>query len=69
MHCLASAEALWNGILCGTVRTSIGIRRQPEHVRARIRAAFDRLVRPYVVQGEVCIPVAFKIGAGRRRPA
>jgi SAM-dependent methyltransferase len=44
-HRLASADALWDGILGGTVRTSIGIRRQSPEVRHRIRTAFDRLIR------------------------
>jgi SAM-dependent methyltransferase len=68
-HRLASAEQLWNGILQGTVRTSIGIRRQPKDVQDRIRVAFERLVGPYMVEGELLIPVAFKIGVGRRQPA
>jgi SAM-dependent methyltransferase len=66
-HRLASPDALWNGILQGTVRTAIGIRRQPGEVRARIRAIYDRLLKPYMMDDGVRIPVAFKIGAGRRR--
>jgi hypothetical protein len=65
-HCLASPDELWNGILRGTVRTSIGIRRQPKAVQARIRAAFDRLVQAYFVEGGISVPVAFKVAAGRR---
>jgi hypothetical protein len=67
VHRLGSADELWNGILHGTVRTSIGIRRQSKDVRARIRVAFDRLVQPYTKEeGAIQIPVAFKIVAGRR---
>jgi SAM-dependent methyltransferase len=66
-HWISSADALWDGILAGTVRTSIGIRRQPAEVRQRIRAAFDRLVRPYVTDDGVRLPVAFKTGAARKR--
>jgi SAM-dependent methyltransferase len=66
-HRLPSADALWNGILNGTVRTGIGIRRQPDAVRARIRAVYDRLLKPYMTNDGIRIPVAFKIGAGRRR--
>ena len=66
VHRLGSAEELWNGILGGTVRTSIGIRRQPKEVRDRIRATFDRLVQAYAKDGGIQIPVAFKIAAGRR---
>ncbi|MDM0049723.1 class I SAM-dependent methyltransferase [Variovorax sp. J22R115] len=67
IHRLASADELWNGILGGTVRTSIGIRRQPMDVRDRIRAAYDRLVQPYAQCGSIEIPVAFKIAVGRRQ--
>jgi len=65
-HRLASPEELWNGILAGTVRTSIGIRRQPKAVQDRIRRAFNRLVQSYAVEGGVSVPVAFKIASGRR---
>jgi hypothetical protein len=66
-HRLPSADALWKGILHGTVRRAIGIRRQPDDVRARIRAVYDRLLKPYMTDEGVRIPVAFEIGAGRRR--
>jgi SAM-dependent methyltransferase len=69
VHRLGSTDELWNGILHGTVRTSIGIRRQPKEVRDRIRAAFNRLVQPYALEGAIQIPVAFKIVAGRRLSA
>lgn len=68
-HRLATAEELWSGILGGTVRTSIGIRRQPKDVQDRIRVAFERLIQPYVVEDVLHVPVAFKIGAGRRQLA
>jgi SAM-dependent methyltransferase len=67
VHRLASADALWDGILAGTVRTSIGIRRQSDAVRDEIRAAFERLVQPYVRGDGVYMPVAFKVGMGRKR--
>jgi SAM-dependent methyltransferase len=67
VHRLESADALWDGILAGTVRTSIGIRRQASSVQARIRAAFDRLLQSHADQaGGYVLPVAFKIGSGRR---
>ena len=66
IHPLASPDELWNGILGGTVRTSIGIRRQPREMQDRIRAAFERLVHVYAGHGGIKVPVAFKIGAGRR---
>ena len=65
-HPLASPGELWNGILGGTVRTSIGIRRQSKDVQDRIRTAFERLVQAYAGPGGIQVPVAFKIGSGRR---
>jgi len=65
IHPLASPEELWNGILGGTVRTSIGIRRQPKEVQDRIRTAFERLAQAYAGHGGIKVPVAFKIGSGR----
>jgi len=65
-HRLANPEELWNGILGGTVRTSIGIRRQANAVQDRIRRAFERLVQPYAVEGGISVPVAFKIASGHR---
>jgi SAM-dependent methyltransferase len=69
VHPLASPDELWNGILGGTVRTSIGIRRQPKEVQARIRSAFKRLVQEYAGHGGIKVPVAFKIGSGRKPSA
>jgi SAM-dependent methyltransferase len=43
----ASADELWNDMLAATVRMSALITRQPEQVRQRIRAAFDRLAGGY----------------------
>jgi hypothetical protein len=41
---------------------------QPEAVQARIRAAFDRLVRPYATNAGLEIPVSVKVASGRRVP-
>jgi len=66
IHPLASPEELWNGILSGTVRTSIGIRRQPKEVQERIRTEFARLVQAYAGPNGIKVPVALKIGSGRK---
>ncbi len=65
-HTLASPEEFWNGILGGTVRTSIGIRRQPKVVQDRIRSEFDRLVKAYERHDGIRVPVAFWIASARR---
>src|SRR5262249_9532346 len=66
VHSLSSPDELWKGFARGTVRTSLGIRRQPQAVQARIRAAFDRLVQACIVEGGIGVPVAFKVASGRR---
>jgi hypothetical protein len=37
-------------------------------VQARIRAAFDRLVRPYGTNGGLDLPVSVKLASGRKAP-
>jgi SAM-dependent methyltransferase len=65
-HRFASGDALWNGLLAGTVRTRALVLAQPEDVQARIRAAFDRLVRPYATKDGLEIPVSVKLASGRK---
>jgi SAM-dependent methyltransferase len=65
-HRFASGDELWNGLLGGTVRTRALVLAQPEDVQARIRAAFDRLVRPYATNAGLEIPVSVKLASGRR---
>lgn len=67
-HRLASADELWAGLMDGTVRTRALVRSQPEEVQAQIRAAFDRLVRPYATNGGLEIPVSVKLASGRKAP-
>ena len=42
-HQVPTAQALWDGVLEGTVLTSALVRSQSPEVRRRIRANFDRL--------------------------
>jgi hypothetical protein len=49
MQRFASTDEPWHGMLDATVRASALITRQPEDVRQRIRAAFDRLADGYDV--------------------
>jgi hypothetical protein len=59
-----SADELWDGMLGATVRVSALLTGQPEEVRQRIRAAFDRLVAGYRRGDGLELPVAIKL-AGR----
>jgi ubiquinone/menaquinone biosynthesis C-methylase UbiE len=62
----ASGGELWNRLLGGTVRTRALVLAQPEDVQARIRVAFDRLVRPYATKDGLDIPVSVKLASGRK---
>ena len=62
----ASADELWEGMLAATVRVAALITHQPEEVRQRIRAAFDRLAEGYR-RGEILeLPVAVKLAAAQK---
>jgi SAM-dependent methyltransferase len=63
-HTVSTADELWDGILGGTVRTSALILRQPEEIRRRIRAAFDRIVREHHYDGGLELPVSVKLAFG-----
>ena len=66
-HRVPSVDALWEGMLEGTVRTSALIVSQPPDVRDRIRAAFDRLAERHRSEdGSVEVPVSVKLASGVR---
>ena len=65
-HRLASDDELWAGLMGGTVRIRALVLAQPNDVQARIRAAFDRLVRPYATNGGLALPVSVKLASGRK---
>jgi hypothetical protein len=66
-HPVASADELWNGLLGGTVRTSVLILRQAEPTRREIRVEFDRLAEEYRSRDRLELPVSVKLAAGRKR--
>ena len=65
-HRSGSSDELWDGLIGGTVRTRALVLAQPDAVQARIRAAFDRLVRPYAANGGLEIPGLDKLASGRK---
>jgi SAM-dependent methyltransferase len=62
----SSPDALWRGLLGGTVRVSALIRGQTDEMQGRIRAAFDRGVQPYEVADGLELPVSVKLASGRK---
>src|SRR4051794_1379588 len=65
-HAQPSADALWRGLLDGTVRLSAMIVGQTHDTQRRIRAAFDELVQPYQVGTGLAIPVSVKLASARK---
>jgi ubiquinone/menaquinone biosynthesis C-methylase UbiE len=65
-HHVSSAEALWEGGLGSLAMTGAAIVHQPEEVRARIRAAFERRAAAHRTEQGLTIPIAFLIGSGRK---
>jgi SAM-dependent methyltransferase len=63
---VSTVDDLWEGILGGTVRTSVLIDRQPEQSRRRIRAALDPRIREYRHGDGFEIPVSVKVASGRK---
>jgi hypothetical protein len=67
-HPESSPDALWRGLLGGTVRTSALILRQTSEMQRQIRAAFDRIVQQYEVGARLELPISVKL-ASARKPA
>lgn len=65
-HHVRSAAELWDRMASGTVRTQALVFAQPADVKARIRAAYDRIVGEYATaDGGLDLPVSVKVAAGR----
>jgi ubiquinone/menaquinone biosynthesis C-methylase UbiE len=62
----ADADTVWRGGLGSFVLTGAVIKGQDAETQTAIRSAFDRLIRPYATADGVALPVAFKIGSGRK---
>jgi SAM-dependent methyltransferase len=65
-HDVASPDALWDGMLGGTARTSVLILEQDAETQGRIRAAFRRRAYEYDHQYGLRIPISVKLASGRR---
>jgi SAM-dependent methyltransferase len=65
-HTERSPDALWSGLLGGTVRTSALVLRQTSDTQSQIRAAFDEIVRQYQRGAELELPVSVKLASARK---
>ena len=68
-HSEPSVDALWSGLIAGTVRTSALILGQPAEMQREIRAAFDRVVRDYAIGDRLELAVSVKLASGRKPAA
>jgi SAM-dependent methyltransferase len=60
------AEAMWSGMLRAGVRFPPLVNAQPPEERAAIRAAFERRLGEYVVDGGLEVPTSIQVTAARR---
>lgn len=65
-HAFPDAETLWQGGLGSLVLTGAAIRHQDQETQDRIRAAFERGASVYKSDNGLKVPIAFKVGSGRR---
>ena len=65
-HAQPSADALWRGLLGGTVRLSAMILRQTQDRQRQIRAAFDQIAQRYQVGAGLVLPVSVKLACARK---
>jgi ubiquinone/menaquinone biosynthesis C-methylase UbiE len=65
-HLLADVDALWRGATGGMALTSSLIVHQEPAMQAAIRAALERRAAVYKTERGLELPIAFRIGAGRK---
>jgi SAM-dependent methyltransferase len=63
-HRLGGPNELWDGLLGGTVRTRALVLGQTSETQARIRAAYDGFVRPWIKGDGLELPVSVKLASG-----
>jgi SAM-dependent methyltransferase len=63
---VATPDALWDGMLGGTVRTSALILEQDEETQGRIREAVRRRAYEYQHEYGLRIPISVKLASGRK---
>lgn len=65
-YLIADVDALWRGGLGSLALTASAIAHQDTAIQAAIRAALERRAEAYRTTAGLKVPVAFKIGAGRK---
>jgi SAM-dependent methyltransferase len=65
-YSVPDTETLWRGGLGSLLLTGAAIRHQDQMTQDQIRAAFERCASVYKSANGLKLPVAFKVGSGRR---
>lgn len=65
-YTIPDADTFWRGGLGSFVLTAAAIRAQDAPMQAAIRAAVERRIEPYRRESGFAMPIAFKIGQGRK---
>jgi hypothetical protein len=65
-HAQPSADALWRGLLGGTVRLSAMILGQTQDMQRQIRAAFDHIAQRYEAGAGLALPVSVRLASARK---
>jgi ubiquinone/menaquinone biosynthesis C-methylase UbiE len=65
-HAQPSPDALWRGLLAGTVRLSAMILQQTHDMQREIRAAFDQIAQQYQAGAGLALPVSVKLASARK---
>ncbi len=65
-HPVKSFSDFWSALQRGTVRMASLVLGQPEETRERIRAALERRLAAYAMDGRFEVPVSVKLAAGRK---
>jgi ubiquinone/menaquinone biosynthesis C-methylase UbiE len=63
---IESADELWNGLMCGTVRMSPLILGQTKAMQRRIRHSFEQLLEEHRSGDGFAVPVAAKLASGSK---
>jgi SAM-dependent methyltransferase len=61
-----TADEVWEGMIAGTVRSSVLVLEQDAKTQQRIRQAFRRRAHEYDHQYGLSIPISVKLASGRR---
>ena len=65
-YLVPNTDVLWRGGLGSFVLTGAAIRKEDSATQEAVRAALSRRAEAYKIQGGLSIPIAFKIGSGKR---